>query len=227
QTRKCTRLPAAKSNCPRIVVGVSDFKKLRLESEIIVDKSLLIKAILESPAELEVNSQGERLSPQKSINRTLFVGGKIVDDLEGTRKLASLMISSEPKFMEKQGKYPVIVLDLKDAKGGNSYQEIENKIKIQVFNAFAEHNYLKQYLVQEENALENTLEKEQLTRCFLGKAEKIDLEYDTVINDAYLTLKLANKPAEFDEILKLFRTMLGSALKGNIYPKQPEDSHFH
>jgi hypothetical protein len=41
-----------KSNYPRIIVGTSDFKKLVVESEVIVDKSLLVKAIFESPAEV-------------------------------------------------------------------------------------------------------------------------------------------------------------------------------
>jgi hypothetical protein len=37
---------------PRIIVGTSDFKKLVVESEVVVDKSLLVKAIYESPAEV-------------------------------------------------------------------------------------------------------------------------------------------------------------------------------
>src|SRR5438552_12951448 len=37
---------------PRIIVGTSDFKKLRLNNAIIVDKSLLIKAILDAPSEV-------------------------------------------------------------------------------------------------------------------------------------------------------------------------------
>jgi len=40
------------SNYPRMLVGTSDFKKLRLGSDIIVDKSLLVKAILDSEEEV-------------------------------------------------------------------------------------------------------------------------------------------------------------------------------
>ena len=39
---------------PRIILGTSDFKKLRLNNAIIVDKSLLIKAILEAPSEVSL-----------------------------------------------------------------------------------------------------------------------------------------------------------------------------
>lgn len=37
---------------PRISLGISSFKKLVLKSDIIVDKSLLIKAVLEAPGEV-------------------------------------------------------------------------------------------------------------------------------------------------------------------------------
>ena len=40
------------NNHSRIIVGASDFKKLRLNNAVVVDKTLLIKAILESPAEV-------------------------------------------------------------------------------------------------------------------------------------------------------------------------------
>ena len=40
------------NNHSRIIVGASDFKKLRLNNAIIVDKSLLIKAILEASPEV-------------------------------------------------------------------------------------------------------------------------------------------------------------------------------
>ncbi|KLL04406.1 MAG: hypothetical protein MRERV_4c010 [Mycoplasmataceae bacterium RV_VA103A] len=89
---------------PQIIVGTSDFKKLRLNNAIIVDKSLLIKAILEAPSEvsliarprrwgkslnldmlktffeIETDVQGEPLSVKKKKNRKLFADLKINDD---------------------------------------------------------------------------------------------------------------------------------------------------
>jgi hypothetical protein len=47
-------------NQARIIVGTSDFKKLRLNNAIIVDKSLLIKAILESPSEVSLIARPRR-----------------------------------------------------------------------------------------------------------------------------------------------------------------------
>lgn len=45
---------------PQIIVGTSDFKKLRLNNAIIVDKSLLIKAILEAPSEVSLIARPRR-----------------------------------------------------------------------------------------------------------------------------------------------------------------------
>jgi hypothetical protein len=49
-----------KNNQPRIILGTSDFKKLRLNNAIIVDKSLLIKAILEAPSEVSLIARPRR-----------------------------------------------------------------------------------------------------------------------------------------------------------------------
>jgi hypothetical protein len=48
------------SGQPRIILGTSDFKKLRLNNAIIVDKSLLIKAVLEAPSEVSLITRPRR-----------------------------------------------------------------------------------------------------------------------------------------------------------------------
>jgi hypothetical protein len=49
-----------KSEKQRIILGTSDFKKLRLNNAIIVDKSLLIKAVLEAPSEVSLITRPRR-----------------------------------------------------------------------------------------------------------------------------------------------------------------------
>lgn len=48
------------NNQPRIIVGTSEFKTLRLENAIIIDKSLLIKAVLEAPSEVSLIARPRR-----------------------------------------------------------------------------------------------------------------------------------------------------------------------
>ncbi|CAI2194816.1 17076_t:CDS:1 [Funneliformis geosporum] len=60
-TRKYNSARKIKDNKqPRIMVGTSDFKKLRLNNAIIVDKSLLIKAVLEAPSEVPLIARPRR-----------------------------------------------------------------------------------------------------------------------------------------------------------------------
>src|SRR3954453_12245497 len=59
--KKNKKVGKIKSNKqPRIIVGTSDFKKLRLNNAIIVDKSLLIKAILDAPSEVPLVARPRR-----------------------------------------------------------------------------------------------------------------------------------------------------------------------
>jgi hypothetical protein len=241
----------------RISLGVNSFKELLLENDIIVDKSLLVKSVLEAPAEaflitrprrwgksinldmlktffeIEVDSQGQPLSLTQKTNYKLFAGGTVNLDTERIKKLQPLKIANYPEVMKYQGQYPVVLLDFKDA-NGNNYQEIENNIVKKVQNAYEKHIYL-------ANSSQLRTDEKQLFQKYLqSKITKADLqdslrflseilykhfnqktyilidEYDAIINDAYSELETK----EFDKVLDLFRTMLGTALKGNVYLKK-------
>jgi hypothetical protein len=161
--------------------------------------------------EIETNARGRRR------NRKLFTG---------------LKISVDQYAMARQGRYPVILLNLKETKG-NDYHEIENNIIKKVQNTYEQHTYL-----ADSNQLR--LDERQLFQNYLkGKINKADLqdslhflskllykhfkqnvyilidEYDEVINSSYV--RFSHKTEEFEKILDLIRGMLGSALKQNQY----------
>jgi len=149
------------------------------------------------------------------------------------RKLfAGLKVSTDQYAMARQGRYPVILLNLKETKG-NDYHEIENNIIKKVQNTYEQHTYL-----ADSNQLRP--DERQLFQNYLkGKINKADLqdslhflskllykhfkrnvyilidEYDEVINSSYV--RFSHKTEEFEKILYLIRGMLGSALKQNQY----------
>ena len=168
-----------------ILVGTSSFKKLLLESTVIIDKSLLIKEFLEGQAvvilntfprrcgksinldmiktflEIEVDENGIPLEANKIKNAKLFFGNK--------KALKPLKISTEKitiiEECEKiqhlpsdyQGKFPVVYIDFKATKGEN-YQQIETRVKGALHKSFKEHKYLlksKKLASDEINKLEN------------------------------------------------------------------------
>lgn len=245
---------------PSMRVGDDDFKSLLINSDVFVDKSLFIKEIIQSSGyvtlitrprrwgkslnmnmlkrflEIEVDAQGNPLPVAQRLNNILFLGGEIDLGLASGRKkiLKPLKIATYRDLIEeRQGKYPVILLNLKDVKG-SSYQEIEDKVKLNVRNLYEYYDYLidsnkisekdkqdfQNYLYGSVDLayLQNSLVflNRLLFEHFGQKSYILIDEYDTPINSAYL--KVAdNKPKEFEQVLDLFRGIFGSSLKTNQY----------
>ena len=244
-----------------IRVGTDSFEDLLLTNNVFVDKSMFIQEFLEESGgkvelitrprrwgkslnmdmlrrflSIEVDEQGAPLPQEKSFNRKLFVGGKVVIGAKTgkARQLAPLKIAQQcPDLVsDYQGQCPVISLGLKDVRG-SSYQEIEEDVKKQITKLYDQHVYL-----QNQAWLTNN-QRNQLAKYLNGALLAADIkaslsflsellykhfgkpvyvlidEYDAPINDAYLEFK--NNPGEFSKVLKLFRGLFGAALKSNPY----------
>jgi len=153
---------------PQTAIGVSEFKKLVLNSTVFVDKSLLIKDFLEDSGEtllmtfprrwgksinkdmikkflsVEVNKEGELLPREERENHKLFLGGEIDLGLaSGRTKLLNKLKIAEHQgiILDRQGQFPVVDVDFKNTKG-NSYEEILNRVKTVLHKSFSEHEYL-------------------------------------------------------------------------------------
>ncbi|MCC8371542.1 MAG: AAA family ATPase, partial [Rickettsia endosymbiont of Pseudomimeciton antennatum] len=183
---------------PRMRVGTDNFETLLLNSDVFVDKSLMIQELLEDSGEvilitrprrwgkslnmnmlqkffeIEVDQNGIPLPTEDRVNHILFTGGEIDLGIKGKRTLKPLKINGNEYAMAQQGNYPVILLNLKDVKG-SSYQEIESGIRNQVINLFANHLYLQHYTTQDISLLDDA-QKERLNRYFTGKLDKEDLK---------------------------------------------------
>ncbi|MCC8483107.1 MAG: AAA family ATPase [Rickettsia endosymbiont of Labidopullus appendiculatus] len=151
-----------------------------------------------------------------------------------TKELKPLKIANVANSMKRQGQFPVIIISFKGIRG-SSYEEIESKISYQITKLFSNYRYLKRYVSEKEYLLEEA-EKEQLTRYFSGKFNKVELEnslkflsdllykhfnqkvyilideYDTPINSSYMEF---GHKEEFNQVLKLFRAIFGNSLKTN------------
>ena len=177
--------------------------------------------------EIEVDEKGEPLSIDRRINHKLFAGSSLNPQ--------SLKISIEQRVMNKQGKYPVILLNLRETKG-TSYKEVEEKIIKRIGYTYYEHIYL-----INSNKLEKN-EKEIFQKYLRGKISKADLEeslyflsmllhkhfnekvyvlideYDEAITSSYV--RFGRKSEEFGKLLDLIGGILGLALKQNQYLKK-------
>ena len=119
-------------NTPRLAIGTSDFRKMVIESDIFVDKSLLIQEILDTIDDailitrprrwgksinldmlkkflaLEVDESGNKVA--YNCNGVLFRGGQAEGKILSPLKVAT----AGEIYMLQQGQYPVIKLDFKD-----------------------------------------------------------------------------------------------------------------
>ena len=153
----------------QIATGTQDFTELVKSSDKIVDKTLLIKEIIEDRAkvilitaprrwgksvnmsmlktflEKKVDKDGNPIDRAKTDGYKVFYGGEVDRGFGDKKDLVALKIFSDEKVNEsvkkRQGQYPVIYLDFKDCKG-NSYEEVENSVKKKICRAFQEHRYL-------------------------------------------------------------------------------------
>ncbi|WP_425360207.1 AAA family ATPase [Candidatus Tisiphia endosymbiont of Ceraclea dissimilis] len=195
---KKTNIVKDNNKPPRMRIGTDEFYDLLVNSDVFVDKSLMIKELLEDSGkvilitrprrwgkslnmnmlqkffEIEVDQNGVPLPIEDRVNRILFIGGEINLGIKGKRTLKPLKINSNEYAMTQQGQFPVISINFKDVKGSN-YQEIESGIKNQVTNLFTNHRYLKRYITTDEKLLDEA-QKEKLNRYFTGKLDKEDLK---------------------------------------------------
>ena len=175
---------------PRIRVGTDDFAELRLESEVFVDKSLMVKEFLEDTGKvilitrprrwgkslnmdmlmrflaIEVDKEGKRLPTAKCLNRKLFLGGTASLPGYSPAQLQPLAIAQHGALVQTHlGQHPVISLGLKGLKGIFSYQDFINAIRGLIQRLWGAHRYLVRYTQAEDTTLEGAA-KARLKRYF-------------------------------------------------------------
>jgi hypothetical protein len=148
-----------------MLVGTDDFCDLIVNSDIFVDKSLLIKELLEDKGkvilitrprrwgkslnmdmvrrffEIEVDDHGQPLAQEQRVNYKLFAGGEVDLGFDETKLLKPLKIASVANSMKRQGQFPVIFITFKSAEG-TTYHDIEAGVKEQIHQLFQLHRYL-------------------------------------------------------------------------------------
>ena len=209
-------------------VGISDFKRIMEEGLYFVDKSLLIKEILDKKIDTFLLPRPRRFG--KTINLTMlrcfFEKRENKEERDGKRKLFSgLEIEKESLFEEHFAKYPVIYLTFKDI-GSNNFKSARIKIKALIAKEFRRHKYLLENDVLDES------EKEKF-RDIISEKAPIEAYEDSLINltkylhehhgpkpivliDEYDTpIHSAFQNGYYDDCISFFKGFLGAGLKDN------------
>ena len=210
----------------RLPIGYSDFKKIIDEDFDFVDKSLLIKEVI-NDAEVILITRPRRFG--KTLNMSMLRCFFELNTDDAAHLFKNLKISSEQDLLLKhQGQYPVVYLTFKDVKE-NSYQAAYDKILQIIGNVYDEFSKVllnsdKLTDFQKKNI--NTILSKNASQAevedslrMLSKSlydhygKKVCIlidEYDTPIQSGYLH-------NYYNEIVGLFRNLFSAALKDNIY----------
>ena len=208
----------------KLAIGINDFKKLREDNYYYIDKSLLIKKIIEEDAEVLLLPRPRRFGKSLNLSMLRYFFEKSEND--NSNLFSDLKIANtETKYQTKMGQFPVINLDFKGSRA-NNWELALQRLKRSISVEFQRHSYL----LESDNLLD--YEKEEYKNIMALKAEQtayefalenlsrylkeyhqqnviilID-EYDEAVQAAYLN-------NYYDQMLDFMRSFLIRGLKGN------------
>lgn len=211
-------------------IGISDFKKIRVEHYYFVDKSLLIRDLLNAGAEVTLITRPRRFG--KTLNMSMLKAFFEISNENTADYFEGLEIFNIPDYdyRKEQGKYPVVFLTLKDIKC-NSWEETLEMLEGIIQD---EYNRYAPYLLESSHITD--FDKAYIKRLLSHRASPVDLqnslkrltyylfkhygtapillldEYDTPIQQGYLM-------GFYDSIIGFFRNWLSGGLKDNEYLK--------
>ena len=210
-------------------IGLSDFPRLIREGYCYVDKSLLIRSVLDSPAQVLLLPRPRRFG--KTLNLSMlraFFDRNMIDSAELFQGLAIERAGQE--YTVHQGRYPVVFLTLKDVKTLN-WDDCLGHLRQVISGEFKRHEMLLEggFLDTEEQKqfqkvracecagyeLERSLSN-LLTWLERATGEQVVLlidEYDTPIHAGY-------QSGFYEEITGFMRNWLSGALKDHASLKK-------
>ncbi|MCD8012260.1 MAG: ATP-binding protein [Lachnospiraceae bacterium] len=211
-------------------IGVDDFQKIRTEDYYYVDKTSLIRDLLQNRGEVNLFTRPRRFG--KSLNmsmlRRFFETGADKKIFEG------LAISKETELCETyMGQFPVISISLKTAHG-DSYEFAKNELCTIIANEalrfrflldsdkfYEEEKKLYRQLIHVDNSLNSVfvMSEATITSSLNTLSRLLEKHYGRkviILIDEYdVPLAKANSCGYYDKMIVLIRNMLDAALKTN------------
>ncbi|MDD6084843.1 MAG: AAA family ATPase [Oscillospiraceae bacterium] len=204
-------------------IGIEDFKRLIDDEYYFVDKTLMIKELIESQTIVGLFTRPRRFG--KTLNMSMIQRFFEKTDESNAYLFDSLKISEYPECMKYQGQSPVISVSLKSMKQG-SYRDAFRMFKVLISREYDRHkNVLNSDKISDS-------EKELFNSILNQKAEdasyldSIKFLSDTmakyhnknviILIDEYdVPLENAFHQGFYDDMVNLIRSVFESALKTN------------
>ncbi|MCP4110023.1 MAG: AAA family ATPase [Desulfobacteraceae bacterium] len=208
-----------------LLIGQSDFGKLRQKGGYYIDKSLFIQEITENGMQVVLLPRPRRFG--KTLNMSMLQYFFEKSEHEYAHLFNGLAICDTAVFREHQGRYPLICLTFKDQKE-LSWKMLFQRLRHLIRDEFVRHEYLLQtdILASSEKRyfkgiIDDTAKQADYSdalrylSAFLYRFHKEEVvilidEYDTPIQAGYLS-------GYYEEVINFMRNLLSGGLKDNKY----------
>ena len=206
----------------KLPIGIDNFEKLRSENFYYIDKTGLIKELLQDWGEVNLFTRPRRFG--KSLNMSMLENFFSIDG--GKAAFDGLKISEEKELCEEyMGRYPVISISLKGIDARN--YETAFQMAVQLIKEVAAKFY---FLLQSEKLNEYDKEeyqkllKDNMNEAVFGASLKklsdmLEKHYDKkvilLIDEYDVPLSKAYDNDYYEQMISLLRNLLGQALKTN------------
>ena len=206
-------------------IGVQDFKKIRDSDLLYIDKTDMISQILSEGADVYLYTRPRRFG--KSLNLSMLDAFFNIRYPKDNKWFDGLKVSECKGCLEHKNAYPVIYFDFKDL-DAESYESFLIKLKKKLSDLYSQYEYL-----ITSTAL-NEMDIEDFTNVFKRTIDGSELGY-SLFNLSKMLYKHHNKKAiilldEYDNplhnafgktfqdnIIRIMRELMSSALKGNDF----------
>lgn len=206
----------------RLPIGISDYKELIEEDYYYIDKTDFIRQIIEKGSKITLLPRPRRFGKTLNLSTLRY----FFERTEGNiyRPLfAGKQIESWKDFDRYQGKYPVIMLTLKDCKG-ETFEGVLAQLAFEIKSEYQRHSYLLDGLLDDDRkqflCLLNREGSQEMMENSLGLLSKLLAvhwktpplvlldEYDTPVHVAY-------DNGYYNEMIGFMRNFMSLVFKDN------------
>jgi len=209
----------------RLDIGNSNFKNIIENNNYYIDKSLLIREIIEAQKQVVLLPRPRRFG--KTLNLSMLRYYFDIMQPENEKLFTNLKIwQTEEEIKQKRGKYPVIYLSFKDAKS-NTWEETYEYIVNEIVKVYLQNKYLFQddTLDDVEKQTFNDIITKKATKSVYGDSIKALSNYlarfhkenVVILVDEYDTPIQAGYKKFYDEVISFMRSLLSGAFKDNDF----------
>lgn len=207
----------------KLPIGISDFKKIIENDYYYVDKTLLIKEILDLGTEVLLIPRPRRFGKTLNLSMLHYFFENASNNLGYL--FANKKVWQDEEIKRHQGQYPVIFLTFKDLKK-NNWQSSYDDLKTIISNEFIRHksitlsNENKDYLTTFDDIVNKKASQSDFSTCLRLLSKMLNNHYKKktiILIDEYDTPILAGyTEGYYKEVIEFMRTFLSSALKDNF-----------